>query len=78
MANLAVWIPRLFLISAFIASLTCFARPDFNLPLFIFAYMAWGLQRVKIPVQNSSLLTIFPRVKNQESPGPWPSLSLLI
>jgi len=44
MANLSSWIQRLFLFSAFIASLTCFARPDYNLPLYIFAYMAYGLQ----------------------------------
>jgi len=42
------WIQRIFLVSALIASLNCFARADYNLPLFIFAYMAWGLQRVSI------------------------------
>ena len=52
MANLTTWIQRLFLISAFIASLTCFARPDYNLPLYIFTYMAWGLQRVEIFFYN--------------------------
>mmetsp|Transcript_31485 Transcript_31485/g.28667 ORF Transcript_31485/g.28667 Transcript_31485/m.28667 type:complete len:141 (+) Transcript_31485:64-486(+) len=44
-ASLSPWIQRLFLISAFIASLSCFSRADYNLPLYIFAYMAWGLQR---------------------------------
>ena len=46
MALLPEWIERLFLTSAFIASLCCFSRADYNLPLFVFAYMAWGLQKV--------------------------------
>jgi len=66
MANLTTWIQRLFLISAFIASLTCFARPDYNLPLFIFTYMSWGLQRVKSFEIN---LTLSLRVKKEESHG---------
>ena len=32
---------KLFLAIAFIACLTCFARADYNLPLFAFAYLLW-------------------------------------
>jgi len=63
MQSLTPWIQRTFLISAFIASLSCFARADYNLPLYIFAYMAWGLQRV-IMILPSTHCNL--RVKNQE------------
>ena len=39
-------IPNLFLISAGIACLTCFSRPDFNLPLMAFAYLTWDHKHV--------------------------------
>ena len=35
-------LPRLFLTAAGIAIFNCLARPDFNLPLFIFALFIWG------------------------------------
>ena len=37
-------IRRLFVVSGLIAVLNGFARPDFNLPLYIFAYLAWGFR----------------------------------
>ncbi|KRX10875.1 hypothetical protein PPERSA_03092 [Pseudocohnilembus persalinus] len=43
--DLRVWIKRLFIISAFIACFTCYARPDYNLPLFAFAYLLWDQQK---------------------------------
>jgi len=46
MPGLRPWVQRIILTGAFIAALNCFIRADYNLPLFIFAYMAWGLQRV--------------------------------
>mmetsp|Transcript_15329 Transcript_15329/g.17697 ORF Transcript_15329/g.17697 Transcript_15329/m.17697 type:complete len:138 (+) Transcript_15329:29-442(+) len=45
MVNTALWTRNLFLVSAVIAAFTSFSRADYNLPLFIFAYMAWGLQK---------------------------------
>ena len=34
-------IKYLFLVQAIIACFTCYARPDYNLPLFLFAYILW-------------------------------------
>jgi len=44
MADYKSSIPFLYLISAGLACLTCFARPDYNLPLMAFAYLTWGFQ----------------------------------
>lgn len=46
MPGLRPWLPRLVLTASLLAALNCFTRADYNLPLFIFIYMAWGLQRV--------------------------------
>lgn len=35
------YLPKIFLVCAGTAILTCLARPDFNLPLFVFAWMIW-------------------------------------
>lgn len=35
-------VPNLFIASAVIAVLSCLARPDFNLPLFVFAWFIWS------------------------------------
>ena len=37
-------IKYLFLIQAIIACFTCYARPDYNLPLFLFAYILWDIK----------------------------------
>ena len=34
-------VKKLFLVSAVISCFTCYARPDYNLPLFAFAYLLW-------------------------------------
>ena len=44
--QIALWIPKLFLASAGIAALNCYARADYNLPLFVFAYLVWTSQKV--------------------------------
>lgn len=41
---------KLFLVIAFIACFTCFSRPDYNLPLFAFAYLLWDVEK---PVYNT-------------------------
>ena len=48
MVNTGLWTRNLFLVSAVIAAFTSFSRADYNLPLFVFAYMAWGLQKVTL------------------------------
>ena len=47
------WPKKLFLVNAFIACFTCYARPDYNLPLFAFAYLLWDIER---PVYNLKYL----------------------
>jgi len=32
---------KMFIVIAVIACFTCYARPDYNLPLFAFAYLLW-------------------------------------
>lgn len=39
------WPKKLFLGIAFISCFTCYARPDYNLPLFAFAYLLWDIER---------------------------------
>ncbi|CAD8125772.1 unnamed protein product [Paramecium sonneborni] len=39
------WPKKLFLAIAFISCFTCYARPDYNLPLFAFAYLLWDIDR---------------------------------
>ena len=34
-------VPKVFLVCAGISILCCLARPDFNLPLFVFAWLIW-------------------------------------
>lgn len=38
----ARFVPYLFLAGAVIAAIGCLARPDYNLPVFLFAYIAWS------------------------------------
>jgi len=49
MPGLRPWLPRLVPTASLLAALNCFTRADYNLPLFIFIYMAWGLQRTQKP-----------------------------
>lgn len=48
MAGNAAMIPYLFLVSAGIACLTCFSRPDYNLPLMAFSYLTWSHKHVNL------------------------------
>ncbi|CAG9323470.1 unnamed protein product [Blepharisma stoltei] len=45
-------VPKAFLIIAGISILCCLARPDFNLPLFVFAWLIWSeadkSQRIRV------------------------------
>ena len=41
MMDLKPYITKLFIVSAVIACFTCYARPDYNLPLFAFAFLLW-------------------------------------
>jgi hypothetical protein len=41
---------KLFIVIVLIACFTCYARPDYNLPLFAFAYLLWDIEPVWIRV----------------------------
>ena len=58
-------IPTLFLISAGIACLTCFSRPDYNLPLMAFAYLTWDHKHV-----SSITSKLIPTERAEESSFP--------
>lgn len=45
---------KLFLGIAFISCFTCYARPDYNLPLFAFAYLLWDIDRPVYLISNFS------------------------
>ena len=47
MAGLEDWIPRLFLLGALLAAIGCLGRADYNLPVFLFAYIAWIYMQVR-------------------------------
>jgi hypothetical protein len=40
------WIPRIFVIEICLSAVSAFGRPDYNLPLFIFALMIWDYPQV--------------------------------
>ena len=42
MSAVASIIPKLFLFGAFLGAIGCLARPDYNLPIFLFAYITWS------------------------------------
>lgn len=39
-------IPYLFLLGAVIGAIGCLGRADYNLPVFLFAYIAWSYMKV--------------------------------
>ena len=41
-------IGKLFIGAAVLGGLSCFARPDYNLPLFIFVYFMWSQDAVTL------------------------------
>lgn len=47
MSSNAAFIPKLFLGGALLGAIGCLARADYNLPLFLFAYIAWNYLRVR-------------------------------
>ena len=40
------FVPKLFLAGAFLGAIGCLSRADYNLPIFLFAYIAWNYLRV--------------------------------
>jgi len=46
---------RMFLIGAILGALSCFARADFNLPMYAFLYIMWDQDDVSIRFRSSSL-----------------------
>lgn len=48
MAGFVDWIPRIFLLGALLGAIGCLGRPDYNLPVFLFAYIAWNYMRVRL------------------------------
>lgn len=39
---LAGYVPYLFLLGAVVGAIGCLGRADYNLPVFLFAYIAWN------------------------------------
>jgi len=42
----AQYVPYIFLIGAVVGAIGCLGRADYNLPLFLFAYIAWSYLKV--------------------------------
>lgn len=42
----ASFIPYLFLLGAILGAIGCLGRADYNLPVFLFAYISWNYLRV--------------------------------
>jgi hypothetical protein len=51
MSGILVMIPKIFLVGALFGSIGCLARADYNLPIFLFAYIAWNYLRVLFPTK---------------------------
>lgn len=56
MSSNAAFIPKLFLGGALLGAIGCLARADYNLPLFLFAYIAWNYLRVSSSKIGADLL----------------------
>jgi hypothetical protein len=46
MSGVVLLIPKIFLVGSFFGAIGCLARADYNLPIFLFAYIAWNYLRV--------------------------------
>jgi len=44
----ASFIPYIFLLGAILGAIGCLGRADYNLPVFLFAYIAWNYLRVAL------------------------------
>jgi len=51
-------VPKVFLLCAGLATLSCLARPDFNLPLFVFAWLIWTEPEKEIRVKFWGLMVV--------------------
>lgn len=43
---ISAYVPYFFLLGAVIGAIGCLGRADYNLPVFLFAYIAWSYLRV--------------------------------
>lgn len=55
------FIPKLFLVGAFLGAIGCLSRADYNLPIFLFAYITWSYPKVRLIKFKS-----FPKLKKVE------------
>ena len=46
MSGAAAIIPKIFLLGSFLGAIGCLSRADYNLPIFLFAYIAWNYLNV--------------------------------
>lgn len=46
MSGVGSMIPKIFLGGALFGAIGCLSRADYNLPIFLFAYIAWNYLRV--------------------------------
>ena len=58
MSGILVMIPKIFLVGALFGSIGCLARADYNLPIFLFAYIAWNYLRVLFPIKIWILVSL--------------------
>jgi len=64
--GLEIHLSRIFIAGAVFGALSCFSRPDYNLPLYAFLYLMWDQDIVSYPLPlNSSFLNIALLVKNR-------------
>lgn len=45
-AGPASYVPYIFLLGAVLGAIGCLGRADYNLPVFLFAYIAWSYLKV--------------------------------
>ena len=45
-------VKKLFLVHAALSCFTCYARPDYNLPLFAFAFLLWDPPSKQVLTKN--------------------------
>ncbi len=53
------YIKTSFIVSAVISCITCYARADYNLPLFAFAYLLWDQIKPVKKLKNKNIFFIY-------------------
>ena len=70
MVDCTTVIPKIFLIGALLGAIGCLSKADYNLPVFLFAYIAWNYLRVRCLILKYTGSGRFPAAEARDSANP--------